>query len=63
MKDNEISLLTAQRPNAVASRLNMNARCSGCSATVYVIFYKALSRPSERGKKLRSIPGQIGVKR
>ena len=44
MKDNEILLLMAQQPNALASRLNMNAHCSGCSAIVYVTFYKALSR-------------------
>ena len=41
MKDNEILLLMAQH---LASRLNMNAHCSGCSAIVYVTFYKALSR-------------------
>ena len=50
MKDNEISLLMAQRPNAFASRLNMNARYSECSAIVYVTFYKALSGSPRGGE-------------
>ena len=63
MKDNEISLLMARRPNALVFRFNMNAQCGGCSATIYVAFYKALSRSPRDGEETQINPWTNGVKR
>jgi hypothetical protein len=59
MKDNEISLLMARRPNALAFRFNMNTRRSGCSATVYLTFYKALSTFPREGDETQINPDKL----